>query len=153
MASENVPSTPTKSARGWTDGEKLAVVMQVIAQNGANPKWDSIKVPEGRTVKAAMHVWQALKKQADTVPLTDPASTPSRKRNARSTKPKTAVGETGTKKKRAVKGKRAMNFDEPNDEEDIDAELKLEEEFKDAQVKGEDNDYGIKDEEADDYEE
>lgn len=42
--------------------------MSIIAQGGA-VKWNEIALPAGRTQKAAMHTYQAMKKEAEKTPM------------------------------------------------------------------------------------
>ncbi|QIW96019.1 hypothetical protein AMS68_001537 [Peltaster fructicola] len=44
-------SDTKKGKIGWTDTEKLGLILQIVAKSGKIP-WDELELPEGRTQKA-----------------------------------------------------------------------------------------------------
>ncbi|KAI9878347.1 MAG: hypothetical protein M1830_000279 [Pleopsidium flavum] len=52
----------------WTEAEKLALCISIIAASGS-PDWKNVKLPAGRTKKACLHVYNSLKKQSEGIAL------------------------------------------------------------------------------------
>ncbi|KAL8676107.1 MAG: hypothetical protein Q9186_007340 [Xanthomendoza sp. 1 TL-2023] len=58
-----------KSGR-WTETEKLALMVSIVASQGT-PNWNLVKLPAGRSRMACMHAYYAAMEGAKEVPLGD----------------------------------------------------------------------------------
>ncbi|KAI4132202.1 MAG: hypothetical protein LQ347_002680 [Umbilicaria vellea] len=101
-------------ATKWTDAEKNALLVSIIATNGP-VKWDQITIPPGRTKKACIHIYDQAKKQAADHNLNDAGSssapatpkTPKTPKKAKATTNGTATADTTPKAKATPKRKRS----------------------------------------------
>ena len=102
--------------------------MSIIAHSGT-PKWSEIRLPEGRTRKAAMHTYAAMRKEALTVPTVAPtenaSATEQPKRSAAAPKKTKAPAEDGPKRKPATGRKRKAGQKKEEDDEEYTASKKV----------------------------
>ncbi|KAL8734318.1 MAG: hypothetical protein Q9166_001516 [cf. Caloplaca sp. 2 TL-2023] len=59
-----------KSGR-WTEAEKAALMVSIVASFGSAPVWSKVKLPAGRSRMACMHIYYAAMEEAKGVPLGD----------------------------------------------------------------------------------
>lgn len=108
------------TARVHTDQAQLALCMAIIAHSGT-PKWTEIRLPEGRTRKAAMHTYAAMRKEALNIPTVAPtendSATEQPKRKAAAPKKAKASAGDGPKRKPATGRKRKVGQRDDDDEE------------------------------------
>ncbi|MCJ1376600.1 hypothetical protein MMC20_007843 [Loxospora ochrophaea] len=95
------------SAHKWTDAEKAELLVAVLDSMGGTVDWNKVKLPEGRTKRACIHVLAKFKQQAGS------AEKPAGKEKANGAK-------TSTKRKRGAKSQEQV--DEDNDDEGGDDE-------------------------------
>ncbi|KAL8894093.1 MAG: hypothetical protein Q9192_004623 [Flavoplaca navasiana] len=55
----------------WTEPERFALMVSIIASYGTAPKWDQVKLPTGRTKMACWHAYRAALDAAKGVALDD----------------------------------------------------------------------------------
>ncbi|KAL8668662.1 MAG: hypothetical protein Q9168_006716 [Polycauliona sp. 1 TL-2023] len=89
---------------GWSEAEKLALMVSIVHSLGTAPKWDQVKLPEGRSKMACIHAYRGAMEAAKTVTLGDNQNADAVKKRSR--KNQTSKTTTGGK------GKRARNHEE-----------------------------------------
>ncbi|KAL8691883.1 MAG: hypothetical protein Q9218_002988 [Villophora microphyllina] len=104
MSAADDKATNDKTGR-WTDAEKSALMVSIVASFGTAPNWNNVNLPTGRSRMACWHVYNKAMEAAKGVPMTGGSETATPKK--RNTKKSPAEA----KPKGTSKGKRGRGED------------------------------------------
>ncbi|KAG8528331.1 uncharacterized protein KY384_007249 [Bacidia gigantensis] len=93
--------------KGWSDAEKVAVLLSIIRTSAVTPKWKELPLPVGRTLGATQKMYEKIRESGDAIEMNSPEKVPA----ARKMGPRGGRA-NGTPSRTPKKGARVKNEDE-----------------------------------------